>query len=43
MEKPNFGFLQFSMADIVQMASGKLYILDISLLTSQFAFHTHKT
>ena len=41
MENPNFGLLSFSMANILEMASGKPYIHKLSLLTCLLVIKTY--
>ena len=41
MENPNFGFLSFSMADFLKMASGKSYMQKVSLLTCLLVVKTY--
>ena len=43
MDNPNFGFLSFSMANILKMASGKLYIYihELSLFTCLLVTKTY--
>ena len=40
MENPNFGFLSFSMDNILKMASGKPYIHKLALLTHLLVINT---